>query len=342
MRSHRLLALALAAAFALGAAQTVLPPFDQSYQLIDLGTAEPFVPPNLGGVVYLPNDNSAVFVGGNANSAAGALYRVPLNRNVAGQIVSASYSQANRTRSLAYNDGGVILTSDGRLIWAQYPLNRLAQSAAGGFTVEQFDRFSGELVAGLVSLQFVPAYIPAAAGTLKIMNWPAGEVYDLPFTLEDNFYVFGTPARVPIAALPGGPDGFIYVRAGSPGISVNSMIVCEWSAGNVVVYEVDANANPIPASRRVIVQGLSGALGAAFDPPTGDFVFSTFGGGNRLAILRGFARQDPDPPAECECPQAQVASDCGSVTVSSEGHCVCLKFSDQGTCRPPFGSTCPP
>lgn len=35
--------------------------------------------------------------------------------------------------------------------------------------------------------------------------------------------------------------------------------------------------------------GLSGAEGAAIDPLTGDFLFSTFGGGDRVIVVRGFA-----------------------------------------------------
>ena len=44
------------------------------------------------------------------------------------------------------------------------------------------------------------------------------------------------------------------------------------------------------ATRRDFVTGLDGAEGAFVDPVTGDFLFSTYGGGNRVIVVRGFAR----------------------------------------------------
>ena len=47
---------------------------------------------------------------------------------------------------------------------------------------------------------------------------------------------------------------------------------------------------------------VSGAEGAAIDPLTGDFLFSTFGGGNQVIVVQGFldpCEIDPDLP-ECD------------------------------------------
>jgi hypothetical protein len=54
------------------------------------------------------------------------------------------------------------------------------------------------------------------------------------------------------------------------------------SPGRVSAYEVNANGDPIPSTRRTFIDGLDGAEGAAFDPLTGDFLFSTFGGGDLI------------------------------------------------------------
>ena len=48
------------------------------------------------------------------------------------------------------------------------------------------------------------------------------------------------------------------------------------------------------ASRRVLLSGLSGAEGALIDPVTGDFLFSTFNGGNQLVRVSGFVAP-PEP-----------------------------------------------
>ncbi len=72
------------------------------------------------------------------------------------------------------------------------------------------------------------------------------------------------------------------------------MLVSEFSAGNVVAYDLDSNGNPLSATRRELVTGLVGAEGAAIDPLTGDFLFSTFGATvDRVVVLRGFTELPP-------------------------------------------------
>ena len=51
------------------------------------------------------------------------------------------------------------------------------------------------------------------------------------------------------------------------------------------------------ASRSDFITGLSGAEGAAIDPVTGDFLFSTYGGGNRVIAVRGFRPTRAPRPA---------------------------------------------
>ena len=75
------------------------------------------------------------------------------------------------------------------------------------------------------------------------------------------------------------------------------MLVSEFSAGNVVAYDLDADGNPLVATRRELVTGLDGAEGAAIDPLTGDFLFSTFGAAvDRVVVLRGFTELPPSLP----------------------------------------------
>jgi hypothetical protein len=66
------------------------------------------------------------------------------------------------------------------------------------------------------------------------------------------------------------------------------MLISDYSDGTVDSYEVDANGDPIVGSRRLFLGDLGGAEGAVFDPLTGDFLFSTFGGGDRIVAVRGF------------------------------------------------------
>jgi hypothetical protein len=72
------------------------------------------------------------------------------------------------------------------------------------------------------------------------------------------------------------------------------------AGGKIASYETDGQGDPIPDTRRDFITGLSGAEGGTRDPVTGDFLFSTFGGGNRVIVVRGF-----DP--ECD---ANYNADC--------------------------------
>jgi hypothetical protein len=65
----------------------------------------------------------------------------------------------------------------------------------------------------------------------------------------------------------------------------------------IAAYQVDGEGDPIIASRRTVLTGLDGAEGAVLDPVTGDFLFSTFGGGSRVIVLRGFRAPAPPLPA---------------------------------------------
>jgi hypothetical protein len=73
--------------------------------------------------------------------------------------------------------------------------------------------------------------------------------------------------------------------------------VSEYQAGQIGVYEVDSNGNPVKATRQAFITGLSGAEGAAIDPVTGDFLFSTFGveAGDVLLRVEGFVPPPPVP-----------------------------------------------
>lgn len=62
------------------------------------------------------------------------------------------------------------------------------------------------------------------------------------------------------------------------------------------VFRPDANSDPILTSRRDFLTGLEGAEGATLDPLTGDFLFSTYGGGDRLVLVSGFTEPPPPPP----------------------------------------------
>src|SRR5207248_2883202 len=97
--------------------------------------------------------------------------------------------------------------------------------------------------------------------------------------------------------LGGGPEGFVYIKDTNPDFAVDSMLVSEFSAGNVAAYVLDADGNPIVGTRTDFITGLEGAEGAAIDPLTGDFLFSTFGEDvDHLIVVQGFVPPPPPVP----------------------------------------------
>ncbi len=94
----------LASAVAEG--QSVAPPFNGVYSIIDLGPATG-VPNNYGGLAIKNTDINKLLIGGAANTINGALYEIGLIRDVDGHITSFAPAGAVRVMDAAYNDGGI-------------------------------------------------------------------------------------------------------------------------------------------------------------------------------------------------------------------------------------------
>src|SRR5205823_811060 len=75
-----------------------------------------------------------------------------------------------------------------------------------------------------------------------------------------------------------GIEGFVFVAAGAPGFVANSILLAEFNTGKVSSFALDTNSDPIVASENTFITGMTRVLGAAVDPATGDFLFSTFDG----------------------------------------------------------------
>jgi hypothetical protein len=267
-------------------AQVLAPPFNDSYSLHDLG-APPGVPAPLGGLTLKEETTDRLLIGGAANVEDGALYEVGLQRDEEGHITGFS-DEATRFADAAYNDGGVTYGPDGVLFLARWPQNELGQIApSGGTKIISLTPF--DVASSLASLLFVPTGQPGAGG-LKMASYPGGEWYsaDVVADAAGTFDLVDVN-QVPTSTLPGGPEGFVYVGTGSPGFARPSLLVAEWGAGQVTAYEVDATGDPIVSTSRSFITGLEGAEGAFIDPLTGDFLFSTFGGGDHVIAVRGFA-----------------------------------------------------
>jgi len=286
-RTGLAVALALVAA-SLAAAQTVEAPYDTDYVLVDLGPVPGLPPPN-GGLTFLSGDPDTLLVGGEANGSTAAVYSVALTRDMSGHV-SGFAGMATPFADAAWIDGGLAYGPGGVLFYTRWPNTELGQIGAMSTTTDRVvDLAPLGVSMSPGGLAFVPAGHPAA-GTLKVVSYDTGEWYSLTLA-PDGSGTFDVTAAALAVTVGGGPEGFIFVPAGSPQLGgAQHVLVSEWDDGTVAVYEVDANGDPVAATRGLFLSGVEGAEGAAVDPLTGDFLFSTFlGSGERIYAVRGFA-----------------------------------------------------
>ena len=266
-------------------AQTFGTDFLTDYSYTDLGTPG-MVPGPLGGIHFKPGDNNTLWIGGNANNSAGAIYEVPVVRDPNGHIIgfAADGVEAIDAPNI---DGGIAFAPDGVMFVTTYSNNRLLQYLPGS-TVPDLDLDLNALgvSSSVGTCQFVPDGF-AGAGTLKIGSYNASQWYDAELSLnpQGTYDVLSVTATVNSG---GGPEGIVYIEGGNTGFAVDSVLISEYGANAVRAYEIDANGDPIPGTQRDFLTGLTGAEGAVIDPVTGDFLFSTFGGGNRVLVVSGF------------------------------------------------------
>lgn len=186
-------------------------------------------------------------------------------------------------------DGGLTFGPGGVLFYTSYSDNSLGQIPPGATAPARQDALTPLGVASSVgSLAFVPPGFPGA-GRMKVVQYNGlGNWYDVTLDAPAANGTYPIATVTPVTAIGNGPEGVIYVSDANPQFATDSILVAEYSAGNIAAYEVDSNGDPVPATRRTFMSGLSGAEGAVVDPVTGDFLFSTFGGGDRVIVVTGF------------------------------------------------------
>lgn len=267
-------------------AQTFGMDFVANYNYVDLGTP-PAVPGPLGGINFDPSDSDVLWLGGAANTASGAIYALRVTRDAQGHIVS--FAGAGTLVATAPNiDGGMTFGPNGVMFVTTYSNNQLLQYRPGSAVPDKTTPLSPLGINSSVgTCQFVPVGFPGV-GTFKVASYNSSDWYDVTL-VPDGLGTFDLTAATPTVNSGGGPEGIVYIDGGNPGFSLPSVLVSEFSANAVRVYDADLNGDPLPGTRRDFLTGLSGAEGAVIDPITGDFLFSTFGGGDRVLVVSGFS-----------------------------------------------------
>ena len=266
------------------AAQVVAPAYAGSYSLQSVGTV-PGLPTPYGGVTFL--DANTLLIGGAANTPSGRLYTIDVTRDAGGHITGFTGTAAVYGSIGENNDGGVVFGPGGVLFTTRYSQNELGQTRPGSTDEDKVTALTPLGIASSVGgAAFVPAGFPGA-GQFKLVSYNASMWYSVPLTPDGSgTYTLGAPS-VGIN-IGGGPEGIAYVPTGSPLFPVPTVLVSEYGLGVIAAYDVDASGDPVTATRRAFVTGLTGAEGAVIDPVSGDFIFSTFGGSNQLVRVGGF------------------------------------------------------
>jgi hypothetical protein len=274
-----------------GAGSAALQPaFRADYSCVSLGSITG-LPGSYGGLTLKYDDPNTLLIGGAANQASGRVYQVAVNRDANGHITGFTgtatlYPSAGSTVG-AYNDGGVVFGPGNVLFVARYSGNQIEQTKPGSATPDKvIDLSALGVVSSTGSLNFVPAGFPGA-GQMKIVSYNGQRWYSAT-AIPDGSGTYDIGSVTPGPIVGSGPEGIAFVPPSSPVFAPYSVLIALYSAGKVITAPLDANGDPVMASAQDFITGLSGAEGAFIDPLTGDFLFSTFGGGNQIIRVSGF------------------------------------------------------
>ncbi len=285
--------LSLACLWQAAHAQTVDSFYSGSYSITSLGSITG-VPPNYGGMIF--KDANTLWVSGQATSINGRYYSVPVTRGPDNHIMSLGAGTALGFGN--FNDGGAAFGPGGVLFYTEYPGNSIGEVVPPNYSADF--RTVGLTALGVASSVGALSFVPAGyngAGELKVVSHDTDRFYTVPLTPDGSGgYDLGNATLVTTlntCAVSCGSEGFIYVPLGSPLFSAQSMLVSEYQSGTVGSYLIDADGNPVPSSRRNFINGFAGAQAAVIDPLTGDAIFASFGGGNKVILVRGFGPGAP-------------------------------------------------
>src|SRR5512143_2591018 len=227
----RSLALALASFVALASApaggQTLQPPFDTDYSIVDLGGV-PSLPTPFGGLTFKAGDPNTVLIGGAANSFTGKIYSIGVTRD-AGQHVNGFTGTATFV-SDAHGigsggiDGGLSYGPGGVLFYTSYNDNSLGQVKPASAVADRQDALGPlGITSSVGALAFVPAGFPGA-GRMKLVQYnPPGNWYDVTLGAADVNGTYPVSSATLKATLGFGPEGVIYVAAGNAQIANDSV-----------------------------------------------------------------------------------------------------------------------
>jgi hypothetical protein len=285
-------------ATAAGSGVTLAQAYVADYTAYELG-AIPGVPGPLGGCVIRAQDPNTLLIAGESERETGAIYEIKVKRGKCKHIYAFD-GRATKIADAPHVDANLVVTANDLMLYTRWPVVGFGQLLPGANAPsKQTDLAAiGMSGGGAGGLGFVPPGL-ASAGELRAVTWPQGDFYHL--ATVANGALLDVTAVLRTVTLEGGPGGFAYIPAGSPGFPNQSLVVAEWSQNRVATYEVDGSGDPIVATRAEFFTQFPRPWGAYFDPVTGDFLFLTWGQGSgggsddKLYVVQGFTPPPPPP-----------------------------------------------
>lgn len=289
---------------ALGDGTYLEPAFWGAYGIKELAKVPGFSSGNAG-LAFKFDDPDTLLIAGPAIQPSGKIYTVRVARDAQGHVTGFSGS-ASVFANYPNNDGGLVYGPGNVLFSARWPAQTLDQFKAGSTQIER-SIVLPPLGPTDVALGFVPNDLPGAC-RLKFVNyfsarWWSAEV------VPDAAGTFGLTGIYEAQAIhDGGVEHLAYAPRGSPLFDAGTVLVTEYDLGNVAAYATDANGDPIPGSRRLVVTGLTTPEAFAFDPLTGDLLISTPSGSRSIRRITGF----PAPNRNVTLSPAVATADVGA------------------------------
>lgn len=275
-------------------AQMLDPYYAGTYNVRGLGPV-PGLPGHNGGLAFKAGDPNMLLIGGNANNSEAAVYQIPVTRDGTGHIVGFTntadfFANANGPAGGGI-DGGLAYGPGNVLFYTSFPDNALGEIKPGQTNPGRLIDLDAVGIDGSVgSLAFVPSGMPGA-GQMKILSYGSENWYGTSL-VSDNNGGFDVTLNGKVVPLGFAPEGAFFVRSGNALFPKASVLIGEYSAGSIGVYEVDAGGDPLIETRRLFMS-VTKPEGSAVDPLTGDFLFSSFVDGSSIMVVGGFGIAPP-------------------------------------------------
>ncbi|MBX3390814.1 MAG: hypothetical protein KF691_15300 [Phycisphaeraceae bacterium] len=268
----------------IASAQTINPDFGGCYSIRQLGSV-PGVPVPYGGVTFKYDDPDMMLIGGAANQDGGAIYSIRVTRDAEG-VIDGFDGTAELFATAPNIDGGLTFGPGNVLFFTRFSQHAIGQIKPLSTGPDKEVSLAPFFAGSTGSVQFVPAGFPGE-GRMKASSYNASLWADLAFSADGSgtYNITGAPTTIGIG---GGPEGLVFVQPGNPGFTKHSVLVSEYNTGKIACYDLDASGDPILATRRELISGLTGAEGGTRDPRNGHFLFNTFNGGDRVILVTGF------------------------------------------------------